>query len=136
MRTIAHYQVVEKIGEGGMGVVYKARDTRLERMAALKILPPDKTADPERKRRFMQEAKAASALSHPNIITIYDIGADDGVDFIAMEYVAGRSLDALISRQGMRLADVLRIAVQIGDALAAAHASGIIHRDQSRAISW
>jgi serine/threonine protein kinase/WD40 repeat protein len=128
-RTIAHYQIVEKLGEGGMGVVYKARDTRLERMAALKVLPPEKTADPERKRRFVQEAKAASALNHPNIITIYDIDADDGVDFIAMEYVAGRTLDALIPRQGMRPAEVLRIAVQIADALAAAHAAGIIHRD-------
>jgi serine/threonine protein kinase len=128
-RTIAHYQIVEKLGEGGMGIVYKARDTRLERMAALKVLPPDKTADPDRKRRFVQEAKAASALNHPNIITIYDIGADDGVDFIAMEYVSGRALDALIPRQGMQPAEVLRIAVQMADALAAAHAAGIIHRD-------
>jgi len=79
-RAIAHYQIVEKIGEGGMGVVYKARDTRLERMAALKVLPADKTLDPERKRRFVQEAKAASALNHPNIVTIYDIGTDDGID--------------------------------------------------------
>jgi predicted Ser/Thr protein kinase len=128
-RTIAHYQIIEQLGEGGMGIVYKAHDTRLERMGALKILPPDKTSDPDRKRRFVQEAKAASALNHPNIITIYDIGADDGVDFIAMEYVAGRTLDALIPRQGMRPAEVLRIAVQIADALAAAHAAGIIHRD-------
>jgi len=90
-----------------MGIVYKAKDTRLERIAALKVLPSDKTADPERKRRFVQEAKSASALNHPNIITIYDIGADDGVDFIAMEYVAGRTLDALIPRQGMRPAEVL-----------------------------
>ena len=117
MRTVAHYQIVEKLGEGAMGVVYKARDTRLERMAALKVLPPDKTADADRKRRFVQEAKAASALNHPNIITIYDIGADDGVDFIAMEYVAGRTLDELITRQGMRPAEVLRIAVQMADAL-------------------
>jgi serine/threonine protein kinase len=117
VRTVAHYQIVEKLGEGGMGVVYKARDTRLERMAALKVLPPDKTADADRKRRFVQEAKAASALNHPNIITIYDIGADDGVDFIAMEYVAGRTLDELITRQGMRPAEVLRIAVQMADAL-------------------
>jgi serine/threonine protein kinase/Tol biopolymer transport system component len=129
VRTIAHYQIVEKIGEGGMGIVYKARDTRLERTAALKVLPADKTAEPERKRRFMQEARAASALNHPNIITIYDIGSDDSVDFIAMEFVAGRTLDALISRQGMRPAEVLRTAVQIADALAAAHAAGIIHRD-------
>ncbi len=129
LRMIAHYQIIDKLGEGGMGIVYKARDTRLDRIAALKILPPDKTADPERKRRFVQEAKAASALNHPNIITIYDIGVDEGVDFIAMEYVAGRSLDALIQRQGMRPAEVLRIAVQIADALAVSHAAGIIHRD-------
>jgi serine/threonine protein kinase/Tol biopolymer transport system component len=128
-RVIAHYEIVEKLGEGGMGIVYKARDTRLDRIAALKLLPPDKTQDAERKRRFVQEAKAASALNHPNIITIYDINADDGVDFIAMEFVAGRGLDRLIARQGLRAPEALRIAVQIADALAAAHAAGIIHRD-------
>ncbi len=128
-RVIAHYEIVDKLGEGGMGIVYKARDTRLDRIAALKILPPDKTQDAERKRRFVQEAKAASALNHPNIITIYDINADDGVDFIAMEFVAGRGLDRLIAKQGLRAPEALRIAVQIADALAAAHAAGIIHRD-------
>jgi len=90
-RTIAHYQVLEKLGEGGMGVVYKARDTRLDRFVALKLLPPERVADPERTRRFVQEAKAASALNHPNIITIHDIASDEGRDFIVMEYVAGRS---------------------------------------------
>src|ERR1700733_14468685 len=95
-RTIAHYEIVDKLGEGGMGVVFKARDTRLDRMVALKILPNDKTADPDRKRRFVQEAKAASALNHPNIITIYDINFDNGIDFIAMEFVAGRTLDRMI----------------------------------------
>src|SRR5258706_821273 len=128
-RTIAHFEIVDKLGEGGMGVVYKARDTRLDRLVALKILPPGKTADPDRKRRFIQEAKAASALNHPNIITVYEIGVDDGVDFIAMEFVTGCNLDALIPRQGMRPSEVLRIAAQIADALAAAHAAGIIHRD-------
>ncbi len=128
-RTISHYEIVEKLGEGGMGVVYKAKDTRLERMAALKVLPPEETADPDRKRRFAQEAKAASALNHPNIITIYDIDVDDGLDFIAMEYLAGRTLDALTPSQGMRPAEVLRIATQIAAALSAAHAAGIIHRD-------
>lgn len=88
-----------------------------------------KVSDPERKRRFVQEAKAASALNHPNIITIYDINSDQGIDFIAMEYVAGRTLDRLIPRQGMRTAEILRCAVQIADALATAHAAGIIHRD-------
>ena len=128
-RVTAHYEVLEKLGEGGMGVVYKARDLRLERIVALKVLPADKVADAERKRRFMREAKTASALNHPNIITIYDIDSDQGVDFIAMEYVAGRTLDKLNPRQGMRPAEVLRYAVQIADALAAAHAAGIIHRD-------
>jgi len=126
---IAHYEILEKLGEGGMGVVYKARDLRLERIIALKVLPADKVSDKERKRRFVQEAKAASALNHPNIITIYDINSDQGVDFIAMEFVAGRTLDRLIPRQGMRPAEVLRCGVQIADALAAAHAAGIIHRD-------
>jgi serine/threonine protein kinase len=128
-RTISHYQVLEEIGRGGMGIVYKARDTRLDRVAALKILPVDSVADPERTGRFVQEARAASALNHPNIITIYDIDRDQDLDFIAMEYVAGRSMDRMIPRQGMRPAEVLRYGVQIADALAAAHASGIIHRD-------
>jgi len=128
-RSIGHYTVSEKLGEGGMGVVYKALDTRLERTVALKVLPADKLADTDRKRRFVQEAKSASALNHPNIITIYDINTADGVDFISMEYVAGRTLDRIIPRQGMRAAEALRIAVQISDALAAAHAGGIVHRD-------
>src|SRR5258708_11435884 len=92
-KTISHYQIAEQLGEGGMGVVYKARDTRLNRFVAIKVLPHDKVADPERKRRFIQEAQAASALNHVNIITIHDIDQDGGVDFIAMEYVAGKTLD-------------------------------------------
>src|SRR5262245_32485999 len=95
-KTIAHYQILEKLGEGGMGVVYKARDTHLERLVAIKVLPPEKVADPERKRRFVQEAKAASALNHPNIITIHDIASENGADFIVMEYVQGKTLDALV----------------------------------------
>jgi len=87
-RTISHYEIVEKLGEGGMGVVYKARDTHLDRFVAIKVLPPEKVADPERKRRFVQEAKSASALNHPNIITIHDIASDYSLDFIAMEYVS------------------------------------------------
>jgi len=128
-KTLGHYQITEKLGEGGMGVVYKARDTHLDRFAALKVLPPEKVSDPDRKRRFIQEAKAASALNHPSIITIYDIDQADGVDFIAMEYVAGKTLDELISRKGMRLSLALKYAVQIADALARAHGAGIIHRD-------
>ena len=112
-----------------MGFVYKAKDLHLDRFAALKILPPDKVADPDRKRRFVQEAKAASALNHPNIITIYDIDQDEGTDFIAMEYVAGKTLDQLIGRKGLPTGDTLKYAIQIADALAAAHATGIVHRD-------
>jgi eukaryotic-like serine/threonine-protein kinase len=128
-KTISHYRILEKLGEGGMGVVYKVRDTHLDRLVALKMLPPEKVADPERKRRFVQEAKAASALNHPNIITIYDIDQTDGVDFIAMEYVAGKTLDLQIPRKGLRLNGALKYAVQIADALEAAHAACIIHRD-------
>jgi len=110
-------------------VVYKARDTRLNRFVALKVLPPEKTADPARRLRFIQEAQAASALNHPNIITIHEIDRDGDVDFIAMELVAGRTLDAAIGRHGLKLREVLKCAVQIADALTAAHAAGIVHRD-------
>ncbi|HYW48602.1 MAG TPA: protein kinase [Bryobacteraceae bacterium] len=99
-RTISHYKIVEKLGEGGMGVVYKTRDSHLDRFVALKVLPPEKVADPERKRRFVQEAKAASALNHPNIVTVHDIDQADGVDFIAMEYVEGRQTSVLLVAAG------------------------------------
>jgi Tol biopolymer transport system component/tRNA A-37 threonylcarbamoyl transferase component Bud32 len=128
-KTIAHYQVVGKLGEGGMGVVYKARDLHLDRFLALKLLPPERVADPERKRRFVQEAKAASALNHPNIVHIYELGEFEGAQFIAMEYVEGKTLDQLIGRKGLRLNDALKSAVQIADALSKAHSAGIIHRD-------
>jgi len=128
-QSISHYRIVEKLGEGGMGVVYKARDTHLDRFVAIKVLPTEKVADPERKQRFAQEAKSASSLNHPNIITIYDIGQAEGVDFISMEFVSGKPLDRLIPRNGMRLNEALKCAVQIADALARAHAAGIVHRD-------
>src|SRR5512133_319748 len=128
-RTISHYSILEKLGEGGMGVVYKARDTHLDRFVAIKVLPAEKVADPERKQRFVQEAKAASSLNHPNIITIYDIGQAEGVDFISMECVTGKTLDRLIPGRGMRLNEALKCAVQIADALARAHSAGIVHRD-------
>ena len=128
-RTISHFEVLDKLGEGGMGVVYKARDTHLDRFVAIKVLPPERVADPERKRRFVQEAKAASALNHPNIITIHDITQESGIDFIVMELVPGKTLDELIPRRGMGLNKALKVAVQVADALAAAHAAGIIHRD-------
>jgi serine/threonine protein kinase len=128
-KVLAQYQITEKLGEGGMGVVWKARDTHLDRFVALKTLSAERLTDPERKRRFVQEAKAASALNHPNIVTVYDIAEADGVQFIAMEYVAGKTLDQLIGRKGLRLNETLKYAVQIADALAKAHSAGIIHRD-------
>ncbi len=112
-----------------MGEVYRARDPRLNRDVAIKVLPADRVGDDDRRRRFVQEAHAASALNHPHIITIYEIESANGIDFIVMEYVRGKSLDALIPRRGMRLKEALRIAIAVADALAAAHARGIIHRD-------
>ena len=129
MRKLGHYEVLEKLGEGGMGVVWKARDTRLDRFVALKVLPAEKMGEPERERRFVQEARAASALNHPNIITIYDIDRADDASFIAMEFVHGKALDQLIPRKGLRLNEALKYATQIADALSAAHAAGIVHRD-------
>ena len=128
-KTIAHYEVKEKLGEGGMGVVYRAQDAHLDRSVAIKVLPPEVVSDPERKRRFVQEAKSASALNHPNIIHIYDIDRADGIDFIAMEYVRGKTLAQLIKRKAIKIGEALKYAVQIADALAAAHAAGIVHRD-------
>jgi Tol biopolymer transport system component/tRNA A-37 threonylcarbamoyl transferase component Bud32 len=131
VRTIGHYEILEKLGEGGIGVVWKARDPQLNRLVALKVLSPAKQISADRKRRFLQEARAASALNHPNIVTIYEIGCDTDTDtdFIAMEYVAGKTLDRIIPRGGMPLAEVLSLAVPIADALSKAHAAGIIHRD-------
>jgi eukaryotic-like serine/threonine-protein kinase len=128
-KVYGHYQIEAKLGQGGMGVVYKARDTRLNRPVAFKMLPPDKTDDPGRIQRFIQEAKAASALNHPNIITIYDISTGNDLDFIAMEFVPGKTLDQLIPIKGLREAQTLQYAVQIADGLAKAHGAGILHRD-------
>jgi len=128
-QTLGHYRIEAKLGEGGMGVVYQARDTHLDRLVAIKVLPPERVADPVRKRRFVQEAKAASALNHPNIVHIYDIDSDGGVDFIAMEHVQGKTLGEVIGPKGLRIDETLKYAVQIADALAAAHAAGIVHRD-------
>jgi Tol biopolymer transport system component/predicted Ser/Thr protein kinase len=128
-QTISHYQILEKLGEGGMGVVYRARDTHLDRAVAIKLLRREAVADADRKRRFVQEAKTASALNHPGIITIYDIDSAAGVDFIAMEYVEGRTLDHSIGPKGAPLGEALKYAIEIADALAAAHAAGIVHRD-------
>ena len=123
------YELIRPLGSGGMGEVWLARDSRLNREVAIKMLPADRVSDQDRRRRFVQEAQAASALNHPHIVTIYEIEADQGIDFIAMEYVRGKSLDALIPRQGLRLGETLRIAIAVADALAAAHARGIVHRD-------
>ncbi|HSQ79510.1 MAG TPA: protein kinase [Candidatus Bathyarchaeia archaeon] len=128
-QTLLHYRILEKIGEGGMGAVYKAQDTHLDRFVAVKVLPHDRMADADRRQRFVQEAKAASSLNHPNIIVVHDIAADGGLDFIVMEYVEGRTLDQLIGRKGLRLNEALGYAAQIADGLAKAHAAGIVHRD-------
>src|SRR5436305_10780093 len=110
------YEIVSLLGAGGMGEVYKARDTRLGRTVALKVLPPDKVADPERKARFLHEVKAASALNHPNIVTVYVIAREGGVDFIVMEYLPGKALSSAIPRAGLVLAEALKYAVQMADA--------------------
>jgi serine/threonine protein kinase/Flp pilus assembly protein TadD len=128
-RTIAHFEILEKLGEGGMGVVYCARDLKLDRLVALKILPPEQMANPRRRARFAGEAKAASALNHPNIITIYEIETVGGVDYIAMEYVHGATLRESIQTPGMELSTFLDYASQIASALSVAHAAGIVHRD-------
>jgi eukaryotic-like serine/threonine-protein kinase len=118
------YKVEAPLGAGGMGEVFRATDTRLHRTVAIKILPHDKVADPERKRRFLQEARAASSLNHPNIVTLHDIANDHGVDYLVMEYVPGKSLNKLIPPLGLPLAEALDYAHQIASALAAAHAVG------------
>jgi serine/threonine protein kinase len=112
-----------------MGEIYKARDTRLNRFVAIKVLPADRMTDEGRKQRFIREAQAASALNHPNIICIYDIAIDNGRDYIVMEYVAGKTLDTLVPHTGMRKRELLKIAIQLAEGLSAAHAAGIVHRD-------
>ncbi len=128
-QTLDHYEVVEWLGEGAMGIVYKALDQRLERFVAIKTLRSGLAAGEEHKRRFAQEAKSASALNHPSIIHIYDIGKSNDLDFIAMEYVQGKTLDHLIGPEGMRVTDALKYSIQVADALEAAHGAGIVHRD-------
>jgi serine/threonine protein kinase len=128
-RTIQQYQLLEKLGAGGMGEIYKALDTRLNRTVAIKVLPSAKSGDPERRRRFLQEAQAASGLNHPSIITIHDVISDGDTEFMVMEYVQGKTLNDLIPKGGLRVPLLIKYALQMADALSAAHAAGIVHRD-------
>jgi eukaryotic-like serine/threonine-protein kinase len=123
------YEILAPLGAGGMGEVYRARDLRLTRDVAIKVLPADRLEDEGRRQRFLREARAAATLTHPHIVTIYEVETADGVDFLVMELVKGKSLDALIPRGGLRLGETLRIGIAIADALATAHSHGIIHRD-------
>jgi len=128
-RTFSHYTVLQKLGAGGMGEIYKAQDTRLNRFVAMKVLSTANAGDVERRRRFVQEAQAASALNHPNIITIHDVLSTEGFEFMVMEFVSGVTLDDLIPKHGLNVQKTLDVAVQIADALQTAHAAGIVHRD-------
>jgi len=129
VQQISHYWLLEKIAEGGMGVVYRAHDTTLGRNVALKLLPDELMSDSDRRRRFLREARTAAALNHPNICTIYEVGEDQGRTFIAMELVPGDTLAAKLIAGPLPLPDLLRIAREVAEGLAEAHAHGIVHRD-------
>ena len=128
-QRIGAYNITAQIGAGGMGEVYRARDTRLSRDVAIKILPPDVASNPDRLHRFEQEAQSASSLNHPNIITIYEIGVEDSVSFIAMEYVDGKTLRELLKNGPLAARKVVQIATQLAEGLTKAHEAGIVHRD-------
>ena len=127
--TLSHYKILEKLGSGGMGDVYRAKDLKLGRDIAIKVLREELAADPERLRRFEQEARSASALNHPNIITIHDIGKHGATSYIAMEYVEGKTLREMLSEGPLPTKKLLHISTQIAEGLTKAHSAGIIHRD-------
>ncbi len=128
-RTVSHYEILERLGSGGMGEIYRARDTQLNRMVAIKVLPKSDSSDQTPRLRFMQEARAASGLSHPNIVTVHEVLVDDGSDLMVMELVAGKTIAQLVAGTGLPIPLAIRYAVQIASALAAAHTAGIVHRD-------
>ena len=128
-QTVSHYRILTKLGEGGMGVVYQAEDTTLGRQVALKVLTPELAADPRRKAQLVREARTASALNHPNIVTVHEVASSDGLDFIVMELISGQPLSKSIPPKGMPPREALRLAIQVADGLAKAHTAGIVHRD-------
>jgi serine/threonine protein kinase len=128
-KSISHYKIIEKLGEGGMGVVYKAQDTKLDRPVAIKFPPRDLCCDPKAKNRFIQEAKSASAMNHPNITIIHDIDEVEGEFFIVMEYIEGKSIKEILQEKDFKLEEVFNIAIQAAEGLKAAHLKGIIHGD-------
>src|ERR1044072_2110398 len=127
--NVAHYRIMEALGAGGMGAVYKAYDEKLHRIVAIKLLPPEFTAQEDRRRRFLQEARAASILNHPHILTVYEFGEDGCHPYMAMEYVEGETLRQKIKARPLQTAEALSLAIQIAEGLAKAHEAGVVHRD-------